>query len=116
MAARRVQLDFSALRVREQACSPAGHAAQRAFDVGDELAPIVCAGGEAAGKLEQRVEILVRTPELLVRLTHLLDRRARLRQVLANRDHHEGGREREGDEAGQADLVIGDHERERERP
>ena len=50
----------------------------------------------------------------MFRALHLLDRGTRTREELLHREHHRGGRRREGDDADHAGLLVRDHERERE--
>jgi len=78
---------------------------------------------EATGELEECLEILValgelhvRLAQLLVRSPDLLDGLPRAGDVLLRREHHHRRRQREGHQAGDADCLVGDRERQRERP
>src|SRR5207249_10470587 len=77
---------------------------------------------EPAGELEQLAQVVIahgelvdRLPQLLVRAPYLLDSLPRALQVLADREHEEPGRDRERDQPGEADAVVGDRRRQRER-
>ena len=79
-------------------------------------------GSEAAGEVEERLQVVVagreldvRGLELVVRRPHLLDRLARAADVLPDREHHRGRRQRECEQAGDADLLVGDRQRQRQR-
>ena len=75
------------------------------------------ARGQSTGELDQRLKIRValregdvRGLQLPVRGPHLGDRVPSTADVLPHREHHRDGRQREGDEPGDPEVLVGDIE------
>ena len=102
------------LRGPEEHHACAGHALQRLLRVRGQHVAVVRARREPAGELEEIAQVVVRRLQFFVRLPDLFDRLPGPVHVLADGEHHHRRRHREGEHAGDPDLLVGDRQRNRD--